>query len=91
MRATDIPADFPGRDDLYGDRDDWLSRGNTMIVDPKGEVLAGPVGETETILYAEIEPEVARTARRHFDVVGHYARPDVFTFEVRPGQSNTPR
>jgi nitrilase len=90
MRATDVPAAFPGRDELYGGSDDWLSRGNTMIVGPDGNVLAGPVSETETILYAQVDPELARTSRRHFDVVGHYARPDVFTFEVRATPRRSP-
>jgi nitrilase len=43
---SDVPADLPGRDDIYGGDDDWMSRGNSMIVDPHGHVLAGPlIGE----------------------------------------------
>jgi nitrilase len=89
LRASDVPADIPGRHELYDDADDWMSRGNTIIVDPNGHVLAGPVSEVETILYAEVDPAATRLARREFDVVGHYARPDVFSFELRraPGES----
>jgi nitrilase len=83
LRASDVPADIPGRDEIYGGDDDWMSRGNSVIVDPHGDILAGPVTETETILYAEVDVAEVRKARRHFDVVGHYARPDVFTFGVR--------
>jgi nitrilase len=36
----------------------------------------------ETILYADVDGNETRIARREFDVVGHYARPDVFRFEV---------
>ncbi|HYA50148.1 MAG TPA: carbon-nitrogen hydrolase family protein, partial [Streptosporangiaceae bacterium] len=46
IRAADLPADLPGRAALYqadGDRDDWLSRGNSAITGPGGEVLAGPL------------------------------------------------
>jgi nitrilase len=85
LRATDVPADIPGRDEIYGDENDWMSRGNSVIADPYGHVLAGPVSETETILYAEVDPAVTRNARREFDVVGHYARPDVFRLDVNPG------
>jgi nitrilase len=35
ISAADLPADLPGRDSLYGDGGDWLSRGNTVIVGPK--------------------------------------------------------
>jgi nitrilase len=83
LRASDVPAGIPGRDDIYGGADDWMSRGNTVIVDPYGDVLAGPITEQEGILYAEIDTDKVRQSRRQFDVVGHYARPDVFKLEVR--------
>ena len=35
-RGSDVPADLPGRDEIYADDDDWMSRGNTIIVDPYG-------------------------------------------------------
>jgi nitrilase len=88
IRGTDIPAELPGRDDLYGGDDDWLSRGNTTIVGPDGNIIAGPLIEREGILYAEIDAAVAHRSRREFDPVGHYARPDVFRLHVdtRPKQ-----
>jgi nitrilase len=83
LRGSDVPPDLPGRDDIYGGDDDWLSRGNTVIVDPYGNIVAGPISETEGILYAEVDVTKVRQSRRQFDVVGHYARPDVFTLSVR--------
>jgi nitrilase len=82
QRAADVPAHLPGRDELYPDDDDWMSRGNTIIVAPHGHVLAGPLTGETGILYAEIDAQRARVARRNFDVVGHYSRPDVFRFDV---------
>ena len=55
ISAADLPADLPGRDSLYGDGGDWLSRGNTVIVGPEGDVLAGPLTGEEGVLYAEID------------------------------------
>jgi nitrilase len=83
LRASDVPADLPHRDEIYGGDDDWMSRGNTIIVDPYGDVLAGPVSEEETILYADVDVSNVRQSRRQFDAVGHYARPDVFRLEIR--------
>jgi nitrilase len=83
LRASDVPADIPGRDAIYAGADDWMSRGNTVIVDPYGHILAGPISETEGILYAEVDVATVRKSRREFDVVGHYARPDVFRLSVR--------
>ena len=82
LRGSDVPEDLPGRDDMYGGADDWLSRGHSTIVGPDGTILAGPVIEQETILYADIDATVARASRQQFDPVGHYARPDVFTLVV---------
>jgi nitrilase len=89
MRGTDVPADVPGRDDLYGGDDDWLSRGNTVIVGPEGEVLAGPLEGEEGILYADLDAARARAARLQFDPVGHYGRADVLrlTVDRRPHRS----
>ena len=82
LRGSDIPADVPGRDELYGGKDDWLSRGNTAIVAPDGDILAGPLVEQEGILYAHLDANAARTARQQFDPAGHYSRPDVFHLSV---------
>jgi len=59
-----------------------LIRGGSMIVDPLGNVLAGPEYGRETILTAGID--LAEIARGKFDldVAGHYARPDLFRLEV---------
>jgi nitrilase len=82
LRGTDIPDDIAGRDELYGGEEDWLAKGNSAIVGPDGEVLAGPLVGEEGILYAEVDIARARAARRQFDPVGHYARPDVFRLVV---------
>ena len=82
ISAADLPADLPGRDGLYGDGGDWLSRGNTVIVGPEGDILAGPLTGEEGVLYAEIDTARAQLSRRQFDPVGHYSRSDVFRLIV---------
>jgi nitrilase len=75
------PADFEGRDEL-ADQPQVLSRGGSAIISPLGEVLAGPLFDEEGIVTAELDlAEVARS-KFDFDVVGHYARPDVFQLTV---------
>lgn len=66
-----------------------LINGGSLIVGPLGDVLAGPlVGETGLVTAKIDRREIVR-ARYDLDVVGHYARPDVFTLSVderaRPG------
>lgn len=59
-----------------------MCRGGSVIVSPFGEVLAGPLYDTEGILYADLDLTEITKARVDFDVVGHYARPDVFRLYI---------
>jgi nitrilase len=45
LRGSDVPRDLPGADDIYGGTEDLMSRGNTTIVAPGGEILEGPLVE----------------------------------------------
>ena len=86
LRGSDVPPDFPGRDAIYGGDGDWMCPGWSAIVDPDGDLVAGPLKEVAGILYAEVDAGRARASRLEFDPVGHYARPDVFrlTVDTRP-------
>ena len=82
LRNRDLPDDFPGRDELYPADEDWINPGDSVVIAPGGEKIAGPLHQQQDNLYAEIDPTRAAIARRTFDVAGHYARPDVFTLHV---------
>jgi nitrilase len=66
-----------------------LIAGGSVIVGPMGDVLAGPLRDGPGLLTAEIDTDDLIRARYDYDVVGHYARPDVFELTVderaRPG------
>jgi len=57
-------------------------RGGSAIINPLGKVLAGPHFEGETILTADLDLNEIGRSKFDFDVVGHYARPDVFQLIV---------
>ena len=61
---------------------EWINAGKSCIVDHKGNVIAGPLEMKEEIIYAEINLALITEAKRMFDVAGHYARPDVFNFNI---------
>ena len=77
LRPEDVPDSFP----LKGEELEsgyQIATGGSMIVAPDGAVLDGPLGEIETILYADIDVESVRKERFKMDPAGHYGRPDVF-------------
>lgn len=59
-----------------------LTPGRSVIVNPMGQVLAGPLEGKAGILTAAIDLDEIRRAKFDFDVTGHYARPDVFRLVV---------
>jgi nitrilase len=76
-----VPTDLPGVGEL-ANQPEIMCRGGSVILSPFGEILAGPLYDREGILTAELDlAEVAR-GKLDFDVVGHYARPDVFQLRV---------
>ena len=82
MRGSDIPEDFPERENLYPDADEWVNPGDSIVIAPGGEIVAGPMREEAGILYCDIDLEKVTKAKRALDVAGHYSRPDIFTLHV---------
>ncbi|GAA0966760.1 carbon-nitrogen hydrolase family protein [Acrocarpospora macrocephala] len=82
VHIDQIPADFPHRDRVWRAEQEWVEPGNSIIIDPTGKILAGPARHEETILYADIDLAAVHAARRYFDPVGHYHRPDIFQLAV---------
>jgi nitrilase len=78
-RAKDLSPDFATD---YADPDAVVCRGGSVIVDPFGEVLAGPLHDEEGLLVAEIDLVEVTRGRYDFDAAGHYSRPDLFTLTV---------
>ena len=83
-----VPDRFPFKDVLPAGLE-WLNVGNSLIVDPDGNVLAGPCEAKEDILYAEIDPGKASGSRWIFDAAGHYNRPDLFSFSQHGASAPT--
>jgi nitrilase len=75
------PPELPGVADLAG-QPEVLCRGGSAIISPLGAVIAGPLYDQEGIVSAELDLGEIPRSRFDFDVVGHYARPDVFELVV---------
>jgi nitrilase len=81
LNGSDVPESFPERDKLFA-ADEWVNPGDAVVVKPPGGIVAGPLHNERGILYADIDIEAARSARKSLDVAGHYGRPDIFRLEI---------
>jgi nitrilase len=81
----DFPIDLPD-EKVFG-------RGGAAIFEPiGGRAIAGPLYDKEGIVTAEVNLARTMTAKRWFDVVGHYSREDVLNPTTSPGVvSETPQ
>lgn len=80
LRRRDCPADYAA---VHGnDPDTVIMRGGSAIIGPLGQVLAGPVFNEDVVLTADIDLDEIARGKYDFDVVGHYARPDIFRLHV---------
>lgn len=75
------PTDLNYYHDLEG-QPEVMCAGGSCVVNPFGKYVAEPVFGREAIIYADLDLGQVVQSRVDFDVVGHYARPDVFRLVV---------
>jgi nitrilase len=86
-RRSDYPAEYAAPQ--FGDGPETiLSRGGSCIIGPLGQILVGPNYDSECILAADLDLDDIARGKFDLDVVGHYARPDVFRLHVN--EQSTP-
>lgn len=88
VARTMYPDDLAGIEEL-AKQPDVMCRGGSAIISPMGEVIAGPLYDEEGILYAELDMTEVIRSKLDFDVVGHYARPDIFQLIVNENPAST--
>ena len=85
LKKSDIPDGYDFKRDYPIDRE-WINTGNSCIIAPNGKIISGPLEAKKGILYTDIDLDDIIKAKRMFDVVGHYSRPDVFLFDLNNKQ-----
>jgi nitrilase len=81
---SDFPVPLPEGKEVFGN-------GGAAIVRPgSGKVIAGPLYGEEGMVIADCDLRDCLTARRSFDVVGHYSRDDVFASTFAAPQPGPP-
>lgn len=84
--STLTQADIPER---YRDLLAHEFTGNSMIIDPRGNIISGPV-QGESILIAECSLALVRAAKVAFDCAGHSARRDQLRLKFEAAQEFEP-
>jgi len=80
LRRNDFPADY---DCVITDSPEaLLMRGGSVVIDPLGNIVAGPVFDEEALLTADLDAAQIARGKLDFDAAGNYARPDVFQLHV---------
>jgi aliphatic nitrilase len=60
--------------------------GAASIIGPRGQILAGPMGPGEGILYCDVDCEDVLIPKLMHDFAGHYNRPDLFQVAIADGR-----
>jgi nitrilase len=89
MRPDNIPDRFEFKAALPVSPNGWINPGDSVVIDPDGKVIAGPLHEKQELLIAEVDPQTIVGPRWQLDVAGHYSRPDVLAL-VRRGSAVRP-
>jgi nitrilase len=65
------------------DEKEEICPGGSVIVNPQGKIIAGPLFGEAGVLLADLDLEYVIKGKMEFDVCGHYARNDIFSLEVK--------
>ncbi len=82
LSSTYIPKEnVPG--DFYPNHTFDATFGGSCIINPFGEIVAGPEVDKETIVYGEIDLKLNAMAKSIINLTGNYSRWDILNLNVR--------
>jgi len=81
VRTKNMPKHHPLPEE-FADSESVLTNGGSVIIDPFGKILAGPLYGQEGLILAEIDTDQCIKGKMDFDVCGHYSRSDCFQLIV---------
>jgi nitrilase len=82
LHMNDIPDTWSFKRAYLGGVEEWINPGLSLIADPDGKLVAGPLERAEGILYADVQLAQLVGPRWQLDIAGHYSRPDVFELRI---------
>ncbi|HLY97562.1 MAG TPA: carbon-nitrogen hydrolase family protein [Candidatus Angelobacter sp.] len=79
MPSSDLPQEFTATNGQAA----WVERGGSAIIAPNARYIVEPVFEREELIVADLDLTEIDKESMTLDVTGHYARPDVFRFDLK--------
>lgn len=83
MQRADLPGELSPGSSAQNVSGRWVERGGSAIIAPDARYVVEPVFEREELIIADLDLSEIDQEVMTLDVSGHYARPDVFTFETK--------
>jgi nitrilase len=82
LKAKDFPVELTLPDYLSDNKEQWVLRGGSCIIDPTGKYCVEPVFDREDLIICEINTNEVIRERMTLDTSGHYQRRDIFDFQI---------
>ena len=82
LSSTYIPKENVPKD-FYPNHTFDITFGGSCIINPFGEIVAGPEVDKETIVYGEIDLKLNAMAKSIINLTGNYSRWDILNLNVR--------
>jgi len=79
MTTSMYPTTY--KDEVAAQKENFCP-GGSVIVSPLGKIIQGPLFDKAGVLVAELDMEDIKRSKLDFDVIGHYARHDLFDFKA---------
>lgn len=76
LQEKDYPDNHAVSNPLERNPDNVMMAGGSVIISPLGQILAGPLRDSEGILTADLDFDDLARGKFSMDVCGHYARND---------------
>jgi predicted amidohydrolase len=83
MPSRDVPSELRAETGSRNHLPEWLERGGSAIIAPDARYIVEPVYDREQLIIADLNLSEIDQQFLTLDVSGHYARPDVFTFDTK--------
>jgi predicted amidohydrolase len=83
MHQKDFPSELSGSLPEPQGGENWIEHGGSAVIGPDANYVVEPVFDHAGLILADLDLRQIDREAMTLDVLGHYARPDIFRFEKK--------